>query len=108
MKDLSCDRLFDNTDHLLRIARDRRRLAVDACPRLAYVVRLRDDAGRDQELVFDTSPDFGDIEREARQRGILGQVHILDMTVRAIKPRPLLLMPWQRVRARERTAIAAE
>lgn len=108
MKDLTYDRLFDNTDNLLRLARDRRRLAVDAHPRLAYAVRLRDDTGRDQELVFAAAPDFGDIEREARRRGICGQVHIREVTVRAIKARPLLLMPWQRVRARERQAMAAE
>ena len=108
MKDLDHDRLFANTDNLLRIARDRRRLAVDAHPRLAYVVRLRDDTGRDQELVFATSPDFGNIEREARKRGILGQVHILEVTVRTVRPRPLLLLPWQRLRARQRFAVAAE
>lgn len=108
MKDLNYDRLFDNTDHLLRIARDRRRLAVDAHPRLAYAVRLRDDTDRDQELIFAATPDFGDIEREARRRGIIGQVHICEVTVRAIKPRPLLLTPWQRVRARQRFAVAAE
>jgi len=108
MKDLDHDRLFDNTDNLARIARDRRRLAVDAHPRLAYIVRLHDDTGRDQELAFATSPEFGDIQREARAAGILGQVHILDVTVRATKPRPLVLMPWQRVRARQRLGIAAE
>ena len=102
MKDLTYDRLFDSADSLSRIARDRRRLAVDAHPRLAYIVRLRDDTGRDQELVFANSPGFWDIEREARQHGILGQVHILDVTVRATRPRPLVLMPWQRVRAGER------
>ena len=107
MKDLSYDRLFDNTDCLLRVARDRRRMAIDANPRLAYVVRLRDDTGQYQELAFATSPEFADIQREARRRGILGQVHICEVTVRAVKPRPLLLLPWQRVRARERRASAA-
>ena len=106
MKDLDYDRLFDNADNLLRIARDRRRMALDAHPRLAYTVRLRDDTGRDQELVFATSPEFGDIQREARAAGILGQVHIFDVTIRATKPRPLELMPWDRVL--ERRAVAAE
>jgi hypothetical protein len=106
MKDLEHDRLFDNVDNLARIARDRRRMAIDAHPRLAYIVRLRDDTGRDQELTFATSPEFGDIQREARAAGILGQVHILDVTVRATKPRPLVLMPWDRVR--EGRVVAAE
>lgn len=83
-------------------------MAVDAHPRLAYIVRLRDDTGRDQELTFGTSPDFADIQRQAREIGICGQVHIREVTVRAVKPRPLLLLPWQRVRAREGQAIAAE
>ncbi|MCB9892737.1 MAG: hypothetical protein H6833_13875 [Planctomycetes bacterium] len=65
---------------------------------MAWVVRLRDDHGDDVDLVFSTSPDFPRIERAARDRGICGEIHIREVTVRSIKPRPLWLAPWMRAR----------
>lgn len=99
MKDLLNEqRLFDNADNLARLARDRRIAAINASPRMAFVARLRDDQGHLRDLPFDTAPDFAQIERAARQHGICGQVHIVEIVARVVKPRPLLLTPWMRKR----------
>lgn len=102
------DRLFDNTHQFLSMARNRRRKAIDAHPRLAYAVRLRDLMGGEKEIVFDTSSELDDIRGVAQAAGILGQVQILDVTVRTTKPRPLLLQPWARPSAGQSFGVAAK
>lgn len=85
--------MFDTTANLLRVAQNRRRDAINAHPRLMWVVRLLDDAGHPMELKFETSPDFARIARRARDMGVHGQVHLIGVNVQTVRPRPLLLGP---------------
>jgi hypothetical protein len=93
---------------LLALARNRRVAAVNAHPRLAYVARLRDHMGLQHEIAFATSTEFESIERNTHENGLCSKIEVLDMNVRAIKPRPLVLSPCQRIKAYHPMAIAAE
>lgn len=116
VKDKTMETLFGNTPieeldvrtNLLALARNRRVAAVDAHPRLAYVAHFCDDLGLKQEVAFATSAEFEDIEQRTREIGLRKKIEILDVSVRAIKPRPLVLSPWQRIKAYDELAIAAE
>lgn len=94
--------------NLLALARDRRVAAVNAHPRLAYVARLRDHMGLQHEIAFATSAEFETVEKNTRENGLCNKIEVLDMNVRAIKPRPLVLSPCQRIKAYHALAIAAE
>ena len=94
--------------NLLALARERRGAAVDGHPRLAYVARLRDHMGLQHEIAFATSTEFETVEKNTRENGLCDKIVVLDMNVRAIKPRPLVLSPCQRIKAYHALAIAAE
>lgn len=116
VKDKTMETLFGNTPieeltvgtNLLVLARNRRVAAVDAHPRLAYVAHFCDDLGLKQEVAFATSAEFEDIAQRTREIGLSKKIEILDVRVRAIKPRPLVLSPWQRIKAYDDMALAAE
>ncbi len=93
------ERLFDNTDKLLT-AKQRRVAAIDANPRMAWVVQIATDGYGTTELQFDVSPDFATIQQAARAQGVLGYVRILGITATVVKERPLLLTPWMIKRKR--------
>lgn len=73
--------------------------AINASPNLHWVVLVEGAT-----LTFDRAPTYAQIVRAGQNSGITGDVVIRSITVGQKKPRPLLLMPWQRVRDR----IAAE
>lgn len=116
VKDKMMESLLENTPieeltvgtNLLALARDRRVAAIDAHPRLAYVARLCDDLGLKHEVAFATSAEFEGIEQRTREIGLRKKIEILDVSVRAIKPRPLVLSSWQRIKAYDDLAFAAE
>jgi hypothetical protein len=108
MNQHTTDRLFDQADTLVALARARRVDAINRNPRLSWVVVVDADGIGNATLVFDTAPDFEQVVSEARAHGVLGQVRVRSITTQATKPRPLLLLPWHRVRARQRLGIAAE
>ncbi|WFE74247.1 hypothetical protein [Roseinatronobacter sp. S2] len=91
------DNLFLKSDFhfAARIAQSRID-AIDASPRLHWAVTVQ---GLDAPLTFDTHPDHAQIIAAARDAGVYGFVRVLRVGVGQKRPRPLLLMPWQRVRS---------
>ncbi len=100
MRDLDdvTDRLFDTAEQGVRLARARRVDAINHNPRLSWVVEIDNDGVGSAELVYDQAPEFEKIVADARRRGVLGYVQVRSITVRRMKQRPLVLMPWHRAR----------
>jgi hypothetical protein len=74
---------------------------------LHWVVQVRHGA-ETKELTFDRAPSFGQIVRRVHALGFMGEVNVSSIKVGRKRPRPLLVLPWQRRTARQRQAVAAE
>ena len=101
MRDLDdvTDRLFHYAGQAMSLARARRVDAINHNPRLSWIVEIDNDGVGVSELVYAQAPEFEQIVADARGQGVLGYVRVRSITVRRTKPRPFVLMPWQRVRA---------
>lgn len=77
--------------------------AINAAPNLHWLVET-EAADTVVTLTFDTAPSFPTIVAVAQAKGIAGMVRVRSVRVGRKRPRPLVLLPWQRVR----TDIAAE
>lgn len=79
--------------------------AINASPNLHWLVQVEGAL-----LSFDKAPSLFRIVEAAHEKGLTGQVIVKKVMVARKRPRPLLLLPWMRVRreAEPVLAIAAE
>lgn len=69
--------------------------AINAAPNLHWLVEV-EAADTVVTLAFDTAPSFPAIVSAAQAKGIAGMVRVRSVRVGRKRPRPLMLMPWQR------------
>lgn len=83
--------------------------AINANPNLHWLVQVQNGADTEVVLEFDYSPTLVQIALRTQQLGLWGTIDVKSITVARKRPRPLLLLPWMRIRQKpEPLPIAAE